>query len=402
MLNQDGNFVGFDIVIANPPYIFARNQSFDDKTKQYYLSHYEVDEYQANTYTLFMELGYNLLKKNGTFAYIVPNNMLTIQSNQKIRNFLLNKSGSLVIINSLDKIFADANVDNCLVFLKKEKSDEVTVGELKKGDFETIGTVDKDFFGKDNPIFSISMVKYRDAIGAYWKVNDSKNVLNSPNISIVKSGIEAYEVGKGKPKQSKKDKDNRIYHSKKKEDDTYRPYIDGNNVSRYKLSWNGEYIKYGQNLAAMRDPILFEGKRILVRQIPSKKVYSIEAMVTNADLINDRNSMIIKDFNKIKPLALLGILNSKIETLWFLMHFDKFQRRLFPQFKVNELAQFPVPDLNSEEQDKIADKVSVIMSKAQSKQDYSKENLEVDELVMEAYGLTEEEKQEVRDFTFKN
>src|SRR5699024_12806454 len=72
---------------------------------------------------------------------------------------------------------------------------------------------------------------------------------------------------------------------------------------------------------------------------------------------------------------------------------------LFPQFKVNELAQFPVPDLNSEEQDKIADKVSVIMSKAQSKQDYSKENLEVDELVMEAYGLTEEEKQEVRDFT---
>ncbi|NRN77743.1 hypothetical protein IMAU50019_02011 [Lactobacillus helveticus] len=152
----------------------------------------------------------------------------------------------------------------------------------------------------------------------------------------------------------------------------------------------------------MRDPILFEGKRILVRQIPSKKVYSIEAMVTNADLINDRNSMIIKDFNKIKPLALLGILNSKIETLWFLMHFDKFQRRLFPQFKVNELAQFPVPDLNSEEQDKIADKVSVIMSKAQSKQDYSKENLEVDELVMEAYGLTEEEKQEVRDFTFKN
>lgn len=400
VLDQDGNFVGFDIVIANPPYIFARNQSFDDKTKQYYLSHYEVDEYQANTYTLFMELGYNLLKKNGTFAYIVPNNMLTIQSNQKIRNFLLNKSGSLVIINSLDKIFADANVDNCLVFLKKEKSDEVTVGELKKGDFETVGTVDKDFFGKDNPIFSISMVKYRDAIGAYWKVNDSKNVLNSPNISIVKSGIEAYEVGKGKPKQSKKDKDNRIYHSKKKEDDTYRPYIDGNNVSRYKLSWNGEYIKYGQNLAAMRDPILFEGERILVRQIPSKKVYSIEAMVTNADLINDRNSMIIKDFNKIKPLALLGILNSKIETLWFLMHFDKFQRRLFPQFKVNELAQFPVPDLNSEEQDKIADKVSVIMSKAQSKQDYSKENLEVDELVMEAYGLTEEEKQEVRDFTF--
>lgn len=398
VLDENGHFIGFDIVIANPPYIFARNQSFDDKTKQYYLSHYEVDEYQANTYTLFMELGYNLLKKNGTFAYIVPNNMLTIQSNQKIRNFLLNKSGSLVIINSLDKIFADANVDNCLVFLKKEKSDEVTVGELNKGDFETVGTVSKDFFGKDNPILSISMAKYRDAIGAYWKVNNFESI-EEKDYAQVKTGIKAYQKGKGKPKQKKSDGDNRIYHSTQKLDDTYIPYVDGNNVSRYLLTWNGEYIKYGENLAEPRKSTNFKEPRILVRQIPSKSAYSINGVFTEDTIINDLNSMVIENI-KIKPLALLGIINSKIETLWFLMHFDKFQRRLFPQFKVNELAQFPVPDLNSEEQDKIADKVSIIMSKAQSKQDYSKENLEVDELVMEAYGLTEEEKQEVCDFSF--
>ena len=381
VLDQYGNFVGFDIVIANPPYIFARNQSFDDKTKQYYLSHYEVDEYQANTYTLF-----------------IPNNMLTIQSNQKIRDFLLKKSGSLVIINSLDKIFADANVDNCLVFLKKEKSDEVTVGELNKGDFETVGTVDKEFFGKDNPIFSISMVKYRDAIGAYWKVNNFESI-EEKDYAQVKTGIKAYQKGKGKPKQKKSDGDNRIYHSTQKLDDTYIPYVDGNNVSRYLLTWNGEYIKYGENLAEPRKSTNFKEPRILVRQIPSKSAYSINGVFTEDTIINDLNSMVIENII-IKPLALLGIINSKIETLWFLMHFDKFQRRLFPQFKVNELAQFPVPDLNSEEQNKIADKVSIIMSKSQSKQDYSKENLEVDELIMDAYGLTDEEKQEVRDFTF--
>ena len=116
VLDENGDFTGWDIVIANPPYIFARNQSFDEYTKGYYLSHYTVDEYQANTYTLFMELGYNLLKAGGTFAYIVPNNMLTIQSNQKIRNFLISKTGQLEIINSMDKLFTDANVDNCLVF----------------------------------------------------------------------------------------------------------------------------------------------------------------------------------------------------------------------------------------------------------------------------------------------
>ena len=399
ILDENGNFVGFDIVIANPPYIFARNQSFDEKTKQYYISNYEVDEYQANTYTLFMELGYKLLKNNGTFAYIVPNNMLTIQSNQKIRNFLLNKSGRLVIINSLDKIFADANVDNCLIFLKKEKSDEVTVGELEKGDFNTIGTVRKDFFGKENPLISISMVKYRDAIKAYWKINNAGSIFKR-ELAVVKAGIKAYEVGKGNPKMTKVDKDERVYHSKSKKDDSYKPYVQGKDVERYNLNWSGEYIKYGDNLAAKRDPNIFLNPHILVRQIPVRSTYAIDATYVNKQIINDLNSMIITNIRGIKPLALLGVINSKPLTLWFLMRFDKFQRRIFPQFKINELELFPIPNMNKEMQNSISFLVKEIMNKVKDNQNYDNENKEVDELVMIAFGLTEEEKETVRKFEF--
>ena len=399
VLDENGDFVGFDIVIANPPYIFARNQSFDDKTKQYYLSNYEVAEYQANTYTLFMELGYKLLKKNGTFAYIVPNNMLTIQSNQKIRNFLLSKSGRLVIINSLDKIFPDANVDNCIIFLKKEKSDEVTVGELEKGDFNNIATVRKNFFGKENPLISISMVKYRDAIKAYWKINSAESI-SKRKLAVVKAGIKAYEVGKGKPKMTKIDKDERIYHSKLKRDKSYKPYVEGKDVERYNLSWSGEYIKYGDNLAAKRDPNIFINPHILVRQIPAKSTYAIDATYVNNPFINDLNSMIITNFRGIKPLALLGVINSKPLTLWFLMRFDKFQRRLFPQFKINELELFPIPTMDQRIQNEIDKLVYAIMNKAKVGKDYSKENTKVDELVMTAFGLNDDEKESIRRFEF--
>ena len=398
VLDNKGNFVGFDIVIANPPYIFARNKSFDDKTKQYYLSNYEVDEYQANTYTLFMELGYKLLRKNGTFAYIVPNNMLTIQSNQKIRNFLLNKSGSLVIINSLDKIFADANVDNCLVFLKKEKSDDVTVGELEKGDFNTIGTVRKDFFGKNNPLISISMVKYRDANKAYWKINNSN--LKIDDVANIKTGIKAYQVGKGNPPQTREDKDSRFLHSKEKINELYVPYVDGNNVKRYELTWNGEYIEYSDRLAEPRRSTDFSIPRILVRQIPSKSVYSIDGVYVNTKIINDLNSMVIEDIKGINPLTLLGFLNSKPLTLWFLIRFDKFQRRLFPQFKVNELSQFPLAKIDLDLQNKIAYLVKNIMDKAERGEDYSKENTEVDNLVMIAFDFSDDEKESIRKFEF--
>ncbi|WP_238594822.1 Eco57I restriction-modification methylase domain-containing protein [Limosilactobacillus reuteri] len=246
VLDSNGDFVGRDLVIANPPYIFARNQSFDDYTKQYYLSHYTVDEYQANTYTLFMELGYNLLKQGSTFAYIIPNNMLTIHSNQKIRDFLINKTGQLEIINSMDKLFTDANVDNCLVFFKKECPDTITVGELDHGEYKLFGTVPSDFFGNKKPIFSISMVKYKATIDAFWKMNLSKAL---SNYADVKTGIKAYQVGKGLSKlhpgskMTKEDRDGRVYHSKTKIDSYYLPYINGNNIQRYYLKPSTEYIQ---------------------------------------------------------------------------------------------------------------------------------------------------------------
>lgn len=400
ILGENGEFIGFDLVIGNPPYIFARNQSFTEEMKAYYLRTYQVSEYQANTYTIFMELAYQLLRKGGSFSYIIPNNFLTIQNNSKIRKFITEQTSDVVLINSLDKIFTDASVDNCIIFFKKNSPNWIEVAELHHGDFNTVGRVEPEFFG-EIPIFSISMVKYRQAIDIYWKINEYP-VLDRQEIATVKAGIMAYETGKGKPKMTTQDKLNRIYHSYNKEDETYRRYIDGENVSRYKLTWNGEFVKYGENLAAMRDPKLFDKPRILVRQIPSKNVYSIEAVYTDSDVINDRNSMIITEIN-VNPLYLLGILNSRLISLWFFMRYDKFQRRLFPQFKVNELGEFPIPNSTKEQQDSIAILVEQLMDEmkkeTQDSELINKLNIDIDNLVMDLFDLTENEKKIVSEFT---
>ncbi|MCH5311821.1 MAG: Eco57I restriction-modification methylase domain-containing protein, partial [Prevotella sp.] len=71
---------GFDIVIGNPPYVFARNskeKGITQRLKKFYKQHYKLAKYQVNLYHLFVEKGANLLKPNGIFAYIIPNNWLT-------------------------------------------------------------------------------------------------------------------------------------------------------------------------------------------------------------------------------------------------------------------------------------------------------------------------------------
>lgn len=57
----------------------------------------------------------------------------------------------------------------------------------------------------------------------------------------------------------------RVYHSKKQKNKNYIKYLQGKDVCRYKISWYGEYLLYGKNLATPRKIQLFNTPRILVR-----------------------------------------------------------------------------------------------------------------------------------------
>lgn len=86
---------GFDIVIGNPPYVFARdskNKGLTDEIKAYYYKTFKLAKYQLNLYHLFIEKAIALLINNGVFAFIVPNNWLTINTNRALRKCILKKS----------------------------------------------------------------------------------------------------------------------------------------------------------------------------------------------------------------------------------------------------------------------------------------------------------------------
>ena len=179
-------------------------------------------------------------------------------------------------------------------------------------------------------------------------------------------------------------KDNRVYHSKEKLDDTYFRYLQGVDVCRYKLNWSGEYLKYGNNLAAPRKFKLFSEPRILVRQIPSKPPYCINACFVNETILNDRNSMNILDMKK-SPLFLLGLLNSKLMSFWFIHKFGKMQRGIFPQFKINELEIFPI--VNTDVDNEII--LENLVQTGIKGKDYMDDK--IDEFFYKLYNLTEDE-----------
>ena len=327
-------------VLGNPPYIFARNKKFTSKLKKYYYAFYEIQKYQLNTYGLFTERTYNLLTNNGFFGFIIPNNWLTIDSFSEFRKFILNNSSKLKIINIYDKIFDTASVDSCILIFSKDIPNKLVLAEMTNNTMDVVGEFNFDEFENNDNIINISLLKEKGVIEILKKIE----VVSSDLVTLhkVSTGLKAYEVGKGTPPQTEDIKKYRKFHSKEKLGKDYLPYLQGRDVKRYKISWSGEYLKYGNHLSAPRKSVPFTGTRILVRQIPSKLPYCINATLVSGEILHDLNSMVIFNGNINDSKFVISILNSKLISFWFFYKLGKLQRKTFPQFKVKELKTFPI------------------------------------------------------------
>lgn len=391
VLNDEGLFLGFDIIIGNPPYVFAR-ENFSDAERKFFNASYELAKYQLNLYILFLECGTKLLNEHGRLAYITPNNWLTINSAKVVREFVLSQS-DIDIINFYSRVFEDASVDTSI--LMYEKGNHIPVVNLyESSGADEIHLVHESntsyFLEQHDAIINIAAFRSGATNSLLMKIESAAKPLDT--FADVKSGLKAYEVGKGIPTQTEEMKKKRVYHSKTALDSTYLPYLDGCDVQRYALGWSGEYLSYGKNLAASRKFELFSTPRILVRQIPSKPPYSINACYSSAVCLNDINSMNVINIQD-SPLFLLGVLNSRLMSYWFVHKFGKLQRGVFPQFKVNELAQFPIAIANQSQKDSISTCVESVlaMKAADPNSDTSEVDAKLDKLVYALYQITPEE-----------
>jgi len=359
--------------------------------KKYFYRNYKLAEYQVNLYPLFVENSTNNLKKNGVLSLVTPNNWLTINTNKLLRKFVLEKS-NVTIVNFYARVFESADVD-CAILIFRNSNDNREIELLEYvEDFVSVKKANADFFLKQRDfIINIEALKGNETLAFLQKIENLSDKLS--DVASVKVGLKAYQIGKGKPLQTKEIKESRVFHSRTQTTDNHLKYLDGKDVSRYVLTWNGEFLNYGKHLAEPRNDFnLFSTERILIRQIPAKPPYCIHACLTKETMLNDLNSMNVINI-KESPEMILGILNSRLISYWFVHKFGKMQRGVFPQFKVNELADFPLPKNRKTKQTEIAAIVDEIIEakKQDATANTSKLECKIDELVYQLYGLTDEE-----------
>ncbi|HGH4044922.1 TPA: class I SAM-dependent DNA methyltransferase [Campylobacter jejuni] len=120
ILDDDGNFKGFDLIIGNPPYI---RQEELKELKPYLAKNYKVYKGTSDIYTYFYELGFNVLKdRGGVLSYITSNKYTRAGYGEALREFLL-KNVKVLEYTDLNgiKVFDSATVDTSILSFEKIK-----------------------------------------------------------------------------------------------------------------------------------------------------------------------------------------------------------------------------------------------------------------------------------------
>lgn len=368
---------GFDIVIGNPPY----GAKFTEKEKEYLSKRFpSVPDYESADF--FIDAAVSMLKEKGLLNYIVPNMFLSNQFAKKFRKHLLNEFKYISVDNLSNwSVFESAVVRNAIISFSK--------ANIKNNQFALLDWVERSIvktkiISVENAVLSDNLDNWLNLLLIDEKIQSIIKKLRNASIELIKlcnisQGLIPYDKYRGHSEETIK---NKIWNANFKKDETYKKELQGKDVARYKLKWNGEdWLSYGNWLAAPRRKEFFTEQRILVREITNPRIL---ATITDEEYYNTPSIINCIEF-RVNPYYLLGLINSKLFSFYHNTTSPKANKGLFPKILVSDIKKLPIKYDEAFEEE-ITNCVKQQLTEFSNQVDST-----LDKLVYQLYDLTPEE-----------
>jgi hypothetical protein len=333
---------GFDAVIGNPPYIFTR-ELLSEVERQYFSAKYRTSWEKQNTFMLFMELMLRLLARNGKGGYIVPNSWLTIESARLLRAIMVPR---LELVTGLNyPVFRKVSMEPCIFVVSGSESTgpASVVQTTSREEFIVAEASPVDRNRWSSPEWRIVLSPSDDSARVIDRIVETSESIGQ--VFDVRSGLQAYERGRGNPPQTADDVKNHVFDREEREDENSVPYLGGSDVKRYELAWSGLWMQYGPWLSQPRDFGIFSRPRVLLREITSDLPYCLNATYVSDAYLNNKSVLNIVSFDNdpTNLKCLLGVLNSRLTSLYYKQRAVKSDRKIFPKVVIRNVREFPYP-----------------------------------------------------------
>ena len=426
VLNVEGDFVGFDVVIGNPPYI--RQEEFSS-LKPYLQGRYQTYAGTADLYVYFVELSMNLLKDTGNFVFIIPNKWMRAGYGKAMRNYVKGFSIQEILDFGDLQVFEEATTYPLIIGLEKNiPIDKFTAVNLETLDFP----LGMESYLAENRIEVLEEGLADDG----WTLTDSKaqkliSKLKSQGVPLseyvdgkifrgVLTGLnEAFVID-----QETKD---RLMAEDPKSEEIIKPFLAGRDIKRYQQPKSDKFLIFTrrgieiENYPAILSylegfrkslepkPKDFKGTNWPGRKPGSYKWYEIQDAVDyyeefekekiiypnickrpefafdDSSKYTNQKCFIISHFD----FGFLGILNSKITYFLFEQILPKL-RGGFLEPSYLYFKDFPILKDETGRIDLLVEQI-LEAKKQNPTSDTSTLEAEIDQLVYELYGLSEDE-----------
>ncbi|EAJ2939369.1 class I SAM-dependent DNA methyltransferase [Campylobacter coli] len=450
ILDDDGNFKGFDLIIGNPPYIKeAENKELFTNTKKLRTYQGKMDIWYH-----FVGRGFDILKNNGYLAFIATNNWVTNSGAKKLRNIVLEESQILSLVDfSSFMVFDSASIQTMIMSFQKTKPPKNYEFHFAKITTQTPIYEDalsllKNEKTQNNEILSINLTpkKFIDKTLNFTK-SDYEELFNKiqkygkfyleerevaqgivyPQENINKKSLEIlgnnFYLGQGIQKLTNEEVEN--LNLLKNEKILLKPIFESDNiqkyfVKRYNYFWviytnssfknpnsMDDYPNLKKHLDKFQNVITSDNKPYGLHRARDEKFFTGSPRIVALRKCVGEPKFSYVDFDcyvsatfyviktqRINVKYLTAILNSKLIAFW-LKHKGKMQGNNY-QIDKEPLLNIPIVTINSKNQ-KIADElinlVDEILKVKEQDKNANIQELEnkINSIVYKLYNLTEEE-----------
>ncbi|MGL2443839.1 DUF7149 domain-containing protein [Helicobacter pylori] len=380
VLDDEGNFLGFDCIIGNPPYMQVKKGLY---SSIFYPFSEGKDIGKQNTYKVFIELGFNLTKQKGLISLITQSSIMCDCSAQFTRELLLKycQIHYFVEFNKKQKLFSNVIQGVCILeFLKdrpnKEHAFKIAINntqiQMSQIQYEQIK---QDEILKFFPLYEIPLIKSGE-MEIVRKIKTDKILFRDLLEKSLQGNINTIHL---KDIQDQKETNGRIYK--------------GANCHRYFLDMQYLFAKDNQITQQIFEKNYYQNIIVTQNITGTSDPYRIHANlieVKNQEMLflDTCNLSYCKEQEHAK--FLVGLLNSRL--------LDWLFRKTSTNNHVNlyELETLPIPQITKSNKP-TADKIIALVDKIlQAKAKDPKANTqglekEIDALVYQLYHLTDEE-----------
>ena len=412
---------GFDVVLANPPYIQLQKDG-GNLGRLYRDVEYATFVRTGDVYQLFYERGCQLLRSShGLLAYITSNSWLKAEYGKPLRKYFAKKHEPLTLVELGKDVFASAVVDTSVLLLRKGGTNgafpAVDVDHLPNSHFPPEGSL----WGRVRPagevpwsILSSLEESVMDKVQAEgtplreWDIRINRGILTGYNKAFIIDDA---------TRRALVDEDPRS-------DDIIKPVLRGKDIQRYRAKWAGRWLIAAHNgyggipaidideYPAVKTYLDWFYPQLEKRQDKGKTPYNLRNCVYYEEFSKEKlfwielvnSGRFAYDDSGIYGEAttfvmtgeglkyLCAVLNSTL-IRWFLEQVAPTSGMGTLRWKKVYVQTIPIPEISATKQRPFIELVNEILEAkaADSGADTSYLEWDIDRLVYDLYGLTEEE-----------